>query len=89
MSNNCLKAKSFILLLLMKSNRQKQRFCHPKMADLKAWSHGVRKANSFLAAYSQYAHTSEKLSRKLIIQCVLVVKNKTVKWNYFNCLRAE
>ena len=45
MSNNCLKAKSFILLLLMKSNRQKQRFCHPKMADLKAWSHGVRKAN--------------------------------------------
>ena len=29
----------------MKSNRQKQRFCHPKMADLKAWSHGVRKAN--------------------------------------------
>ena len=25
----------------MKSNRQKQRFCHPKMAD----SHGVRKAN--------------------------------------------
>ena len=32
----------------MKSNRQKQRFCHPKMADLKAWSHGVRKANSFL-----------------------------------------
>ena len=42
MSNNCLKAKSFILLLLMKSNRQKQRFCHPKMADLKAWSHGVR-----------------------------------------------
>ena len=30
----------------MKSNRQKQRFCHPKMADLKAWSHGVRKANS-------------------------------------------
>ena len=46
MSNNCLKAKSFILFLLMKSNRQKQRFCHPKMADLKAWSHGVRKANS-------------------------------------------
>ena len=45
MSNNCLKAKSFILLLLMKSNRQKQRFYHPKMADLKAWSHGVRKAN--------------------------------------------
>ena len=45
MSNNCLKSKSFILLLLMKSNRQKQRFCHPKMADLKAWSHGVRKAN--------------------------------------------
>ena len=45
MSNNCLKAKSFILLLLMESNRQKQRFCHPKMADLKAWSHGVRKAN--------------------------------------------
>ena len=45
MSNNCLKAKSFILLLLMKSNRQKQQFCHPKMADLKAWSHGVRKAN--------------------------------------------
>ena len=31
--------------LLVKSNRQKQRFCHPKMADLKAWSHGVRKAN--------------------------------------------
>ena len=45
MSNNCLKAKSFILVLLVKSNRQKQRFCHPKMADLKAWSHGVRKAN--------------------------------------------
>ena len=45
MSNNCLKAKSFILLLLMKGNRQNQRFCHPKMADLKAWSHGVRKAN--------------------------------------------
>ena len=30
----------------MKSNRQKQRFCHPKMAGLKAWSHSVRKANS-------------------------------------------
>ena len=29
----------------IKSNRQKQKFCHPKMADLKAWSHGVRKAN--------------------------------------------
>ena len=37
--------KSKKLLLLIKSNRQKQRFCHPKMADLKAWSHGVRKAN--------------------------------------------
>ena len=47
MSNNCLKAKSFILLLLILSNRQKQQFCHPKMADLKAWSHGVRKANCF------------------------------------------
>ena len=32
----------------MKSNRQKQRFCHPKMADLKAWSYGVRKANCSL-----------------------------------------
>ena len=29
----------------MKNNRQKQRFCHPKMADLKAWSYGVRKVN--------------------------------------------
>ena len=45
MSNNCLKVKSFILFVLIKSNRQKQRFCHLKMADLKAWSHGVRKAN--------------------------------------------
>ena len=54
MSNNCLKAKSFILLLLMKNNRQKQRFCHPKMADLKAWSHGVRKAN-----WSALDHVSE------------------------------
>ena len=44
MSNNCLKAKSFILLLLIKSNRQKQRL-NPEMADMKAWSHGVRKAN--------------------------------------------
>ena len=32
----------------MKSNRQKQRFCHPKIADLKAWSHGVRKANCII-----------------------------------------
>ena len=44
-SNNCLKAKSFIFLLLNKSNSQKQRFSPPKMADLKAWSHSVRKAN--------------------------------------------
>ena len=41
-----LKQKRFILLLLIESNSQKQRFSHPKMADLKAWSHGVRKANS-------------------------------------------
>ena len=31
-----------------KKNGQKQRFCQQKMADLKAWSHGVRKANEVL-----------------------------------------
>ena len=45
----------------MKSNRQKQRFCHPKMADLKAWSHGVRKAN---LAFRR-TKTIEELSVKL------------------------
>ena len=30
-SNNCVKAKSFILLLLIKSNSQKQRFSLPKI----------------------------------------------------------
>ena len=65
MSNNCLEEKSFILLLLMKSNRQKQRFCHPKMADLKAWSHGVRKANSLFVIrwfFDEFVMTFEYLA---------------------------
>ena len=44
----------------MKSNRQKQRFCHPKMADLKAWSHGVRKAN---CSCLEFRHLSDFHSR--------------------------
>ena len=77
MSNNCLKAKSFILLLLMKSNRQKQRFCHPKMADLKAWSHGVRKANSIGAKLLPVT----TLQRK---QYGVVLRNESTRRVYHN-----
>ena len=45
MTNNCLRAKNFIFYVLITNNRQKQWFCYPKMADFKAWSHCVRKAN--------------------------------------------
>ena len=55
----------------MKSNRQKQRFCHPKMADLKAWSHGVRKANYEICqrkcgrVNKEYDETCEEISKNL------------------------
>jgi hypothetical protein len=37
--------RNFIFYVLITNNRQKQWFCHPQMADFKAWSHGVRRGN--------------------------------------------
>ena len=61
MSNNCLQAKKVMFLLLIKNNLQKQPFCQSKMADLKACSNGVRKANYIII------HDNEGLSKPICL----------------------
>ena len=63
----------------MKSNCQKQRFCHPKMADLKAWSHGVRKAN-FQCFKAECFVQRTKFERKTtILNLKRIMNAKTIR----------